>query len=95
MKNFALCESRHSMPENVAASIFPQVVNPTDVTGLQNHAMQVLQDLQGEHINIFVTGTGLTVALIATLNACKALNISVTLKHFNRDTNTFFSQDVL
>lgn len=45
------------------------------------------------HVNIYVTG--LTVALIAAINACKVNNISVTLYHFNRETGTYYPQEVL
>lgn len=45
------------------------------------------------HLDLYVTG--LTVALVAVLNACRCLGIQVTLYHYNRDTGTYFSQPVL
>lgn len=44
------------------------------------------------HINIYVTG--LTVALIAALNAMRKEGISVTLYHYDRDTDSYFPQEV-
>ena len=38
--------------------------------------------------------TGLTVALVATINACLRVGISVTLMHYNRDTGSYYPQDV-
>lgn len=45
------------------------------------------------HINLYVTG--MTVALIATLNACRSEGISVTLYHYDRETGNYFPQEVL
>lgn len=44
------------------------------------------------HVNIYVTG--LTVALIAALNAMRKEGISVTLYHYDRDTDSYFPQEV-
>ena len=44
------------------------------------------------HLNIYVTG--LTVALIEALTYCACHSISVTLYHFDRDTNDYFAQEV-
>ena len=38
--------------------------------------------------------TGLTVALVAVINACLRVGISVTLMHYNRDTGSYYPQDV-
>lgn len=39
--------------------------------------------------------TGLTVALVAVINACMRVGISITLMHFNRETGDYYPQDVL
>ena len=46
----------------------------------------------GLRINLYVTG--LTVALVAALNACRAERLTVTLWHFNRDTGEYYPQEV-
>lgn len=43
-------------------------------------------------LDIFVTG--LTVALIAALNVCRREEIPVTLWHWDKDANNYFSQKV-
>lgn len=43
-------------------------------------------------LNLYVTG--LTVALIAVLNATRELNIKVTLWHFDRENGKYYSQEV-
>ena len=52
-------------------------------------ALYIANDIQ---LNLYVTG--LTVALIAALNVCRENNIKVTLYHFDRETNTYFAQEV-
>ena len=52
-----------------------------------------LRIAENVHINLYVTG--MTVALIATLNACKGEGVSVTLYHYDRDTGNYFPQEVL
>ena len=92
MENLCLCASRHPMPDVVTGSIFETDVNPLDVDGLEHQALRRLQPLKGDSLNLYVTG--LTVALIAALNACYKLDIDVTLKHFDRNSNTYYSQKV-
>ena len=43
---------------------------------------------------LVIYGTGLTVALVAVINACLRVGISVTLMHYNRDTGSYYPQDV-
>lgn len=44
------------------------------------------------HINLYVTG--LTVALIAFLNAMKMEDVTITLYHFDRETGEYYTQEV-
>ncbi len=91
--SLALCEARHAMPECVKGSIFNNTLDPLDVKGLEAEASAKLASLNVKAVNIYVTG--LTVALIAVLNAAKNLEIKVTLYHYNRDTNSYYIQEVL
>lgn len=43
------------------------------------------------HVNIYVTGPA--VALVAALNAMRKEGISVTLFHYNKDTDSYFPQE--
>lgn len=43
-------------------------------------------------LNLYVTG--LTVALIATLNACRKQGITVTLYHYDKDSGDYYPQKV-
>lgn len=88
-----LCQARHEMPSCVEGAIFSQEVNPLDVEGLESEALKKLSPLKGEQLNLFVTG--LTVALIAALNAAKKLNVKVVLFHFDRNSGNYFPQEVI
>lgn len=87
-----LCSGRHNIKEAEDGAIFDVIQDPTDVKGLERCALKKLLDLDIRYLNLYVTG--LTVALIASLNACKKLDIKVTLWHFDRETDTYFSQEV-
>ncbi len=91
--SLALCQGRHEMPSCVEGAIFSQEVNPLDCQGLEKQALDKLQSLDCNELNLFVTG--LTVALVATLNAAKALKIKVVLYHFNKNTGDYYPQEVL
>ena len=87
----ALCQARHEMPEEVAGSVFNQEVDPLDVQGLEQIAFNKVKGINS--LTLYVTG--LTVALVATLNACKKAGVKVVLMHYNRDNNSYYPQEVL
>lgn len=97
MKNrsFGLCEGRHEIA-GVAEYIFGNTISdPTDTKGLKKEALAFFVDngvKSTESINIYVTG--LTVALIAAINAAKEIGATVTLYHFDRETGNYFEQSV-
>lgn len=94
-KNFGLCEGRHEI-NGVDEYIFGNTIaDPTDTEGLKEEAIAFFMDngvKSTECINIYVTG--LTVALIAAINAAKEIGTSVTLYHFDRETGNYFEQSV-
>jgi hypothetical protein len=92
--NIGLCKGRHNIPfVNDENYVFDEIKDIKDTAKLYNIAYEKLKDLNGESIYLYVTG--LTVALIATLNVCKFFNINVTLMHYDKDTNEYFEQVVL
>lgn len=54
--------------------------------------MEPLIIRKGVTINLYVTG--LTVALIATINVCRREGLNVTLWHYNRETDSYYPQNV-
>lgn len=90
--SMSLCEGRHPIPDAKDGSIFTTEINPLDVEGLEAEAEAKLFALNIRKLNLYVTG--LTVALIAVLNAARKLNIAVTLYHYDRETGNYYPQEV-
>ena len=87
-----LCAGRHTI-DGIQGYIFEEIKDVTDVGTLFNEAYTNLKELENGKLCLYVTG--LTIALIEVLNACKFLNIKVELYHFNRETNSYFKQNVI
>ncbi|MGN1339171.1 MAG: hypothetical protein ACI4WS_02655 [Oscillospiraceae bacterium] len=88
-KRLALCSGRHFIPE-AEGSVFDHAVNPLDVEGLEQEARFVLRDCT--ELDLFVTG--LTVACVAVINACRERGIKLTLWHYDRERNEYYPQNV-
>ena len=93
MNIFSLCDGRHDMPACVQGSIFGNSVDPTDIDGLQMVADRFIGDLAVDSVAVYVTG--LTVALVAVINACHKNKVKLTLMHFNRATGDYMPQVVM
>lgn len=91
--SMALCEGRHAIPQAEDGSIFGNTINPLDTQGLQAEAESKLKALNIKTLNLYVTG--LTVALVSVLNACRQLGIVVTLYHYDREEGNYYPQQVL
>lgn len=87
-----LCAGRHTI-DGIQGYIFEEIRDVTAVGTLFNEAYAKLKELENGKLELYVTG--LTVALIEVLNACRFLNIKMELYHFNRETNNYFRQDVI
>lgn len=87
-KEFCLCKGRHEMP--VTESIFENELNPLDLAGM---AATVAEQLQGV-TELVVYVTGLTVALVEVIKYCNNNNIKLILMHFDRNTNSYYPQQV-
>lgn len=92
VQKIGLCKRRHEIRE-VQEYIYSQEVNPLDVKGLEETALEIVSKIEADELHIYVTG--LTVALIASLNACKKLNKKVVLYHFDRTSGEYYPQEVL
>lgn len=87
-----LCEGRHPLPVN--EYVFGAVIeDPTDVNGLEEVAEEFFRNLIPDCLlELYVTG--LSVALIAAINAAsKYINIrNIVLMHYDSKTNTYYPQ---
>jgi hypothetical protein len=88
---YALCDGRHPIPDAWDGSIYGTEVDPLAVEELQAQAVEKLRGLK--KVTIYVTG--LTVALIAALNAARELGVEVTLYHYDRESGDYYPQKVL
>lgn len=91
MKKFGLIRNRHQMP--VDDFIFESINDVTDLDWLHQVSLDKLRNLSSSNVGIYVTG--LSTALVAVLNACRYLGINVELYHYNRDTDSYYAQQVL
>lgn len=102
-----LFDGRHDLPAN--KSIFKGALKDvTDVKAIEDDARTSLQLIayslgygtdevvfdfpRNAEVTIYVTG--LTVALIATLNVLRSYNAKVTLAHYNRESGSYYFQEV-
>lgn len=93
-----LVKGRHEMPSDIDAYVFNDaVVDPTDTAALRNTADNFFKGYKvGPGTVVVIYVTGLTPALIAVINAAKRAGAGVIMcKHWNRATNTYFTQGVL
>jgi hypothetical protein len=92
-----VCKGRHDI-KDVATYVFKTeipaelLVNPAL---LQKQARLAFQDLSPEITNVDLYVTGLTVAMIAAVNAIKLSSRAVTLYHYDRESGNYFPQDVI
>lgn len=89
-KKMELCKARHEIPQAVDGSIFGNIVDPTDLTAMKTVVAEKLQGVSS--LELYVTG--LTVALVEVINYCHENGVELTLMHYNRDTNDYYSQKV-
>lgn len=91
--SLSLCEGRHAIPQAEDGAIFGNTINPLDPQALQAEAESKLKALDIKSLDLYVTG--LTVALVSVLNACRQLGIVVTLYHYDRESGNYYPQKVI
>lgn len=88
-----LVQGRHEISE-VKDYIFTNTLDPADIMGIRSLAKKSLDFLdKGDSLTVYVTG--LTAALVEVINICHTKGVALTLMHFNRDTGTYFPQEIL
>ena len=91
--SMSVCAGRHDIPQAIDGSIFPNQIDPLNVTGMEAMAEAKLSSLEIKHLDLYVTG--LTVAVVAVINSCHRLGITVTLFHHDRESGQYYSQEVV
>lgn len=87
-----LCKGRHQLPEEVTEYVFPQELDPLDVDGMTQTAIQFLEDHHAKSLTLYVTG--LTVACIAVIKAGMERGIPVVCMHYDRESGNYYPQKV-
>lgn len=89
-----LIKGRHNLPSEVQEYIWEDytIGDVTDVVAIENHARRWIERHNPKELTVFVTG--LTVALVAVINACREEHIPLFLMHYNRETRQYFHQTV-
>lgn len=97
--NVGLCKNRHKMyveGKKLDLFIFDHIDDVTDVKGIEDNAKNTLKTLiyglESKSINLYVTG--LAVALISVINACKALGININLMHYDKVKKSYYMQKI-
>ena len=91
--NMGLVQGRHEISE-VKDYIFTNTLDPADIQGIRSLAQKSLDFLAKED-SLTVYVTGLTVALVEVINICHEKGVRLTLMHYDRDTGTYFPQEIL
>lgn len=88
--NIGLCKGRHELP--VKEYVYEKEINPTDIREVELWAYHKIDSIKSKHINLYATG--LTVATLAVVNACVQRCKNLTIMHYDRDTNSYYSQEI-
>lgn len=81
----ALCDGRHSIPEAVDGSIFPNIVDPTDIPGLKETVSKELEGVKA--VTVYVTG--MTPAWNQVVKVCLEKHIKLTAMYYDRNTGKY------
>lgn len=101
-----LCKGRHEMP--CSHFVYNGELNPTDVNDMAKKVRKWLTTLNKEFnkstgynledcttVEVEIYVTGLTAALVEVINVLRLSlkdNVQITLRHFDREANDYFSQ---
>ena len=87
-----LVKGRHEIPE-VKDYVYEGELDPTDTITARRIA-EIKLSLFSKEDTIYLFVTGLTMALVSVINACKTKGIKLVLMHYDRETNSYFPQEV-
>ncbi len=82
-------QGRHEMP--CTQFIFDGELNPLDLEGIYRTVSEKLEG--ADSVQLYVTG--LTVVTTTVMKYCFENNISLTLMHFDRDSNNYYPQTII
>ena len=90
---FGLCAGRHDSPVSDFIFADGDITFPINPTTLLDTVATKLNFVNfGDKLDVYVTG--LTPATVAVIKFCSIKGIKLTLKHFDRDSNSFIDDVV-
>ena len=90
---FGLCAGRHDLPVSDFIFADGDIAFPINPTALLDIVATKLNFVNfGDKLDVYVTG--LTPATVAVIKFCSIKGIKLTLKHFDRDSNSFIDDVV-
>ena len=104
----AVCKGRHEIKEAVDGAIFPAtipndvLIHPVELTVnaeitlsklFKIDLITFLETDERPVVNLYITG--LTVATLAIVNVCHEYDIQLVCWHYDRETGTYFPQDMM
>ena len=97
-----LCKGRHDI-QGVQEYIFENILDPTNLKYMHDKALETINkyssDVDYLYLGLYITG--LTVATTSVINAVLDHNrtyknrVILTLYHYNKDTDTYYPQQIL
>lgn len=88
-----LCAGRHDLPVSDFIFYDGDITFPINPTALLDTVSTKLNFVNfGDKLDVYVTG--LTPATVAVIKFCSIKGIKLTLKHFDRDSNSFIDDVV-
>ena len=94
--NIGLIKGRHTMPEKVSGYVYEaltadSITNPEKLETMASYGLDSFKIKSGDIVNLYVTG--LTVALVATLNVLQTkYKVNTVLWHYNIEDGAYFAQ---
>lgn len=90
---FGLCAGRHDLPVTDFIFADGDITFPINPTALLDKVATKLNFVNfGDKLDVHVTG--LTPATVAVIKFCSIKGVKLTLKHFDRDSNSFIDDVV-
>lgn len=90
--SMVLCAGRHEIPQAKDGAIFEnEIQDIKDIDTMEEIATEKLSNCHT--LDLYVTG--LSVALVAVINVCRENDIYLKLWHYDKETNSYYQQEVI
>jgi len=89
--SIGLIKGRHEIP--VESYVFGSIEDVTDVNAIESKAVYRLREVYRPGEQLVLYATGLTVALVAVLNAARSMQwLNCVVMHYDANTKSYYPQ---